>query len=315
MNNLRELVRDIGWQTWLKILAATLFVGVIATLLILLFIPESPVEELLFDFLSWLEGIPPVYGALLMTAVQTVSIILMLPGTPFNLACGFLFTFSIGSIVSVVSADIAAVVSFLLVRYFARGWAERQLEGRPKFKALDAAVNKNGMWLIALIRLSPILPFGLCNYFFGLTNVPFWKYWLSSTLGLAPYTIAYTYLGSLLRDLADIFTEDQDSIESIILLSIGGAVTLITVVLIAIITRKALANALKEHEETVETDVENSEEFSKGMGGSTLVEEAGEEVILKRKEAPPPVEEQVFFKETTPLVPKRQVDSKSAWMQ
>ncbi len=93
------------------------------------------------------------------------------------------------------------------------------------------------------------------------------------------------------------------------------AVTLITVVLIAIITRKALANALKEHEETVETDVENSEEFSKGMGGSTLVEEAGEEVILKRKEAPPPVEEQVFFKETTPLVPKRQVDSKSAWMQ
>jgi len=127
-----------------------------------------------------------------------------------------------GAAISVASADTAAVVSFLVVRFVARDWAASQIEKRPKFKAVDKAVEKHGMWLIALIRFSPILPFGLCNYMLGLTNVPFWKYWISSTIGLAPYTIAYAYLGSLLRGLAEIFNDDSDSTESIILLSVGG---------------------------------------------------------------------------------------------
>lgn len=37
------------------------------------------------------------------------------------------------------------------------------------------------------------------------------------------YTIAYTYLGSLMRQLTDIFTDDStDSTQQIIFLSIGG---------------------------------------------------------------------------------------------
>jgi len=219
---LTKTLQNLGWSNILRISVLLFFVAVVVTLLVFVFIPDSPVEDVLYEFLEWLDDIPVVWGALLMLAVQSLAIIFMLPGTPFNLACGFLFDVWIGGLVSVASADIAATVSFLLVRIFARGWAAEQIEKRPRFKAIDKAVEKHGMWLIALIRISPILPFGLCNYMLGLTNVPFWKYWVSSTIGLAPYTIAYAYLGSLLRGLADVFNSENDSTESIILLSVGG---------------------------------------------------------------------------------------------
>lgn len=59
------------------------------------------------------------------------------------------------------STDMASVISFFIGRYVARGWAEREIEKRPKFKAVDVAVEKQGMWIIILVRFSPVFPFGL----------------------------------------------------------------------------------------------------------------------------------------------------------
>jgi len=247
--------RDISWWSLFKILVIVLIALGATTLLLLLFIPGSPLEDALLNFLEWLEELPKWQGILILTLVETICTILILPATPLNLASGFLFGVGWGSLISVSSTDLAAVISFFIGRYLARGWAEQEIERRPKFKAVDAAVEKQGMWIIILVRFSPVFPFGLCNYLFGLTKVGFWKYWIASTIGLLPYTVAYTYLGSLMRQLTDIFTDDAtDSTQQIIFLSVGGVATLMTVVVVAWITRRALKNATKEYEKDLVQD-------------------------------------------------------------
>jgi len=247
--------RDISWWSLFKILVIVLIALGATTLLLLLFIPGSPLEDALLNFLEWLEELPKWQGILILTLVETICTILILPATPLNLASGFLFGVGWGSLISVASTDLAAVISFFIGRYLARGWAEQEIERRPKFKAVDAAVEKQGMWIIILVRFSPVFPFGLCNYLFGLTKVGFWKYWIASTIGLLPYTVAYTYLGSLMRQLTDIFTDDAtDSTQQIIFLSVGGGATLMTVVVVAWITRRALKNATKEYEKDLVQD-------------------------------------------------------------
>lgn len=238
-----------GWSI-LKILIIVLITLGATTLLLLFFIPGSPLEDALLDFLEWLESLPKWQGILMLTLVETVCTVLILPATPLNLASGFLFGVWWGSLISVSSTDIASVISFFIGRYVARGWAEKEIEKRPKFKAVDAAVEKQGMWIIILVRFSPVFPFGLCNYLFGLTKVSFIKYWIATTIGLLPYTVAYTYLGSLMRQLTDIFNDDStDSTQQIIFLSIGGGATLMTIVVVAWITRRALKSATKEYED------------------------------------------------------------------
>ncbi len=69
---------------------------------------------------------------------------------------------------------------------------------RPLFRALDAAVAEGGFKIVLLTRLSPLLPFVLLNYAFGLTRVKLRDYVLASWLGMLPGTLLYIYIGSTL---------------------------------------------------------------------------------------------------------------------
>jgi hypothetical protein len=46
-----------------------------------------------------------------------------------------------------------------LARYLARNKVARQLEGYPKFQAVDRAIDEGGWKIVALLRLLPAIPF------------------------------------------------------------------------------------------------------------------------------------------------------------
>ena len=48
-----------------------------------------------------------------------------------------------------------------------------------------------------MLRLSPLIPFNLSNYFYGLTSIGFWPYLLASAIGMLPGTVLYAYLGAI----------------------------------------------------------------------------------------------------------------------
>ena len=71
-------------------------------------------------------------------------------------------------------------------------------EKNNNFKAIDRAIGKNGFKVVTLLRLSPLLPLALSNYFYGLTSVDLPAYVAGSWLGMLPGTILYVIAGELL---------------------------------------------------------------------------------------------------------------------
>lgn len=74
-------------------------------------------------------------------------------------------------IVAFALLKVAATVAFLIARYFARERILKLVEGNKKFLAIDKAIGENGFRVVTLLRLSPLLPFSLGNYLYGLTSV------------------------------------------------------------------------------------------------------------------------------------------------
>eukprot|EP01133_Synstelium_polycarpum_P015964 gene15964-18979_t len=103
---------------------------------------------------------PSVGQAFMIMFIYSVSLIFCFPGTPINLAAGYLLGFSSGSIATVIGCDLGAVISFFLGRFLTREWAERKIKSSKKYSLLDNAVAKNGFLIIFLLRLSPVIPFG-----------------------------------------------------------------------------------------------------------------------------------------------------------
>ena len=190
-----------GWPRIFKLL---LVVAVPATLLILL--RHYDVHHVLRNLLETISA----QGAWAPVAFSTVYIaatVLLLPGFILTLGAGFLFGVVWGSVVVSISSVLGATGSFLIARYLARDWVTRKMRGHEKFKPVDEAVAREGWKIVGLTRLSPIFPFNLLNYAFGITQVSLRDYILASWIGMMPATVMYVYIGSLAGNLATLGSE------------------------------------------------------------------------------------------------------------
>jgi pyruvate/2-oxoglutarate dehydrogenase complex dihydrolipoamide dehydrogenase (E3) component/uncharacterized membrane protein YdjX (TVP38/TMEM64 family) len=163
------------------------------------------VQDLLSAALDWIRGLGAL-GPVIFVATYILASVFFLPGSVLTLGAGALFGVVRGSIVVSIAATLGAACAFLAGRYLARGWVERKIEGNEKFKAMDETVAREGWKIVGLTRLSPIFPFNLLNYAYGITNVSLRDYFFASWIGMLPGTIMYVYIGSLAGDLATLGT-------------------------------------------------------------------------------------------------------------
>jgi uncharacterized membrane protein YdjX (TVP38/TMEM64 family) len=159
----------------------------------------------LSELLQWISGLGST-APLVFIPLYIVACVLFIPGSILTLSAGFLFGVVRGSIYVSVAATLGATLAFLIGRYFARQWVAAQLANYPRFKTVDEAVAREGWKIVALTRLSPVFPFNLLNYAFGLTKVGLRDYVVASWAGTLPGTILYVYLGSLAGDLTRVAT-------------------------------------------------------------------------------------------------------------
>ena len=152
-------------QGLLKFLLITVLVGV-ALILALKFDPR----ELLRSTLAWIGNLG-AWGPLLFIAIYIVASVLFIPASVLTLGAGALFGIVRGSLYVIIGATLGATAAFLVGRYLARDWVARQIEANQKFKAIDQAVGREGGKIVLLTRLSPVFPFNLLNYAFGVTQV------------------------------------------------------------------------------------------------------------------------------------------------
>ncbi|CAN4099981.1 unnamed protein product [Withania somnifera] len=180
------------------ILAGLLIVGVVGGFGTVGYIYKDQINAFLNHFSVFIEGYGPA-GYALFVAVYAGLEILAIPAIPLTMSAGLLFGSVTGTIIVSISGTVAASVAFLIARYFARERILKLVEGNKKFLAIDKAIGENGFKVVTLLRLSPLLPFSLGNYLYGLTSVEFVPYVLGSWLGMLPGTWAYVSAGAFGR--------------------------------------------------------------------------------------------------------------------
>jgi uncharacterized membrane protein YdjX (TVP38/TMEM64 family) len=197
--------------------------------------------------ITWIESLGS-WGAIAFIIIYNIATLLFIPGSLLTLKGGCLFGVVWGSIYVLIAATIGATFAFIIGRYLTRDWVCRQLEKHPKFKAIDQAVAKQGFKIVFLTRLSPIFPFNLLNYAFGITQVSLKDYILGS-IGMIPGTVMYVYIGSLATDLAMISTHHQPTtaeteIGKWLIQIIGLTATVLVTIYVTRIAQKALQKSV-----------------------------------------------------------------------
>src|SRR4030095_16435774 len=171
---------------------AELIVIIMALFLAMRFLP---VQQWLGSFNDWVGHMGTV-GVFVFILVYAVATVLMAPGSILTIGAGFAFGLWKGFLAVSAGATLGASLAFLVARFIARDKVEAIAKRNEKFRKIDTAIGKQGAKLVFLLRFSPVIPFNLSNYFYGLTGVKFWPYVLASWIGMIPGTFLYVYIGT-----------------------------------------------------------------------------------------------------------------------
>lgn len=218
----------------------------ITSILVMMLIPAGTyfkLQELLHTSLIWIESFG-TFEPIVFILIYNVATIMFVPGVLLTMSGGVLFGIGWGSIYVIIAATLGATGAFLIGRYLCRELFCRMIEGYPKFQAIDTAVAKDGFKIVLLTRLSPILPFNLLNYAFGVTQVSLKDYMLGS-LGIIPGSVMYVYLGALVGDVAmlgksDVLVSSEAQIAQWVIRGVGLIATLAMTIYLARLAKQAL---------------------------------------------------------------------------
>jgi uncharacterized membrane protein YdjX (TVP38/TMEM64 family) len=206
-------------------------------------------QELLQNALTWVESLGSI-APIAFIVLYNVATVLLIPGSLLTLGSGVLFGLVWGSVYVFFAATLGATLAFWLGRTVARDWVSKKISAYPKFAAIDTAVAKEGFKIVFLTRLSPLFPFNILNYAFGITQVSLKDYVLGS-VGMIPGTILYVYIGSLIGSVAQIgmkgaTLDPQTQKLQWIAKIIGFIATIAVTVYITRIAKKALNDSISE---------------------------------------------------------------------
>lgn len=227
----QRLLRAVKWSSFLLLGASALCLAYLL-----------PVDLTVQRLQAWVDG-AGAFGPVVFGLVYFVAVLLMLPASLLTIAAGALFGLVLGTVTVSLASTLAVACAFLISRHLARGKIERRLRSHERFSAVDHAIGEGGWRIVALLRLSPAIPFGLQNYLYGLTAVRFWPCVLASWLAMLPGTFLYVYIGVAGRAgvLAVAGSEDSWGAGRWTMLVIGLAATIAVTIYLTVLARRAMA--------------------------------------------------------------------------
>lgn len=250
----------------IRIVGGVLLIAAIAATVLLL-----PVQDYLMAFLDWAQH-HKAQGAVLLALIYTVASVLFVPGSLLTLGAGFAFGVVWGTIAVSVGSVLGATAAFLTGRTLARGWIEQRIGRDARFAAIDRAVAEQGFKIVLLTRLSPIFPFNLLNYAYGLTHVRLRDYVLASWLGMFPATVMFVSFGAAAKNLADLAAgRIEGGPGQTVLFIIGLLATLAVTVYVTRVAKRALDQAVYEQCPKAVTDRDTAHAQQPASQGTTHV--------------------------------------------
>eukprot|EP00934_Nitzschia_sp_Nitz4_P000496 Nitzschia sp. Nitz4//scaffold161_size51353//35345//36755//NITZ4_006954-RA/size51353-processed-gene-0.62-mRNA-1//1//CDS//3329537927//496//frame0 len=286
-----------------KIVMATLVLFFVVIIFEAFFVaPEDRLLQPDFadQFLAWVQQ-NPSWGLGAIMLVIAAAVVTMVPiGTPLTLGCGYIYRgvygwklgLVVATVVSMLGSCLGAVVCFLLGRYLMRETVQNWVRKYPLFDAINVAAKEQGLKIMAMLYLTPVIPLGLVSYMCGTTSMNIYAFAAAKVFSLPLYLI-YTFIGasahSFLKrgqDNANAeqapldISEQAKQLEENESLIISGI--LLSVVMMTLLTRhirKELMKILEQQKKDKPGD-DNSDENVATGGDDGAVDDLGVEMGL-----------------------------------
>ena len=204
---------------------------------------QLPLGTYIEQALSWVEAHEKI-AWLVFALLYIAAIVFILPASVFSLTAGYLFGIFQGWIIVVVTATIGAMIAFTVGRSLLRNWVVGKAEKMKNFNSLDEAVSQKGLFIVFLTRLSPVFPFSLINYVYGITKISLRNFSLATFFGIMPGSLLYVYAGSTAKNLQEVLSGNVEFSGAQQYLLYGG---LIATLIVTIVITRIASKALKEN--------------------------------------------------------------------
>ena len=146
----------------------------------------------------------PLQGMLCLILTIAGAVVVMVPvGTPLTLGCGYIYKgaygwrvgLGIATFVAIGGSALGAVICFLLGRYLMREQVRTWTKKYPLFGAIDVATKENGLKIMAMLYLTPILPLGPVSYMCGTTSMKL-SHFVIAKIASLPLMFLYSFIGA-----------------------------------------------------------------------------------------------------------------------
>mmetsp|Transcript_42898 Transcript_42898/g.91212 ORF Transcript_42898/g.91212 Transcript_42898/m.91212 type:complete len:474 (-) Transcript_42898:303-1724(-) len=231
-----ELFARIRRRSWKKKLLTLLaLLTVVPATLDLFVLRTGHVASWIDSFLDWM-GEHPLLGVWAYVGALTLTSLVFVPPSVFVFAAGFTFRSVWGShggmaialVASFLGCVIGGLIGFWRARYMTRDLVQVLMRRYPIIRAVDAAVVRNSLRVMVLVRLNPLIPFGVLNYVFGITGVD-WAAFLLAMAGIVPWHFLLVFLGA---SAETVYNESKETtLMGVILIATGIAFCIIGLVI------------------------------------------------------------------------------------
>lgn len=191
----------------------------------------------------------PIAGPIIYVLSVVIATVLFVPGSGSMMIAGFLFGLSPGFLFAAAGIAIGAQCAFLVGRRGARRLVEEKVATSTRMQAIEKGLQEEAFLIVALTRLSLVIPFNVLNYAYGVTSVTSRTHFIATTLGMLPAIGLYVYLGTLAHDIGQILSGEATPSD------LGYWIAAIGVTAIIVLTwaiHRTASRALARHLPTLE---------------------------------------------------------------
>ncbi len=147
------------------------------------------------DSIVWFLKSHPIIAPVVFAIVYADMVVCLVPTLPLNLGAGLTWGPYWGSTLTVVGASTGSACTFLAARYLASDYLNRKFS-HSAWTWLREEIQRKEWKAVAFTRINPIFPFGPSSYFFGLTQIRFSRYIVTTVLSIFPLSILFAAVGS-----------------------------------------------------------------------------------------------------------------------
>jgi len=182
------------------------------------------------------------WGPALFIVAYVAAALTLAPAFLLTFAAGAVFGLWRGTVLVYIGAVLGSSAVFALAAPLARSRLLRWIDRDPRVAAVRRAIVGDAVWVMFLLRLSPLVPYVLLNYALALSGVRY-RDFLLATVGMLPAIVMYVYYGKIVGDVAKIAAGvvPPRGTEYWIVVTLGLVATVVATTMITRAARRAIA--------------------------------------------------------------------------